>query len=555
MGPSAWPGGPAASRTKAEQQERLERLAKPRAQSEPPPPQEAAKAGPPRSPRAQREACSRLAEPKKRAAKRCERQGEEEAVDGDDIDAENALWAAEAEESLNEANPVLVIPSLLTEMQGQLEPIAEDMPDPRSRRAAAAAGGGGGKSRHRARSHSVPTIAAPYAVPVVPPQPGRAGASGGAVRGHVRGHRGAEPHNPMEDDLGHFVAHALSSAEAQGLEGEAMLAHIDQLYNQVMGTQAAHGLGRASASSCAPGMEGRGAWPEGVGAGAASESSGQVWAAASQPGVCPTAARGQPPAHAGAPLQTQEEEERDEWLLANIDRLYGEMLQGGSGPVPGPYGEAPVPGAAVRAPPEGEARGERRRGQNARPAPAGGGGGGDLQTASWDEVREVLEEVLWSALLMGRGTIGRIDMQAKLLELLPSHVLRRCIHATGRRGLPPSLSQRLQTELPRVHAALAQQPSGACTAAAAAQLARTLRDARDGLLALASSEVSAGDLAGAPSSADHAATAGESAGAPLCGSEAPSKAGSPTAATADLQGSRPRRPKQRRSSLSHWTFE
>lgn len=586
MGPTSWPGRPVATRTRAEQQERLERLARPRAQSEPPPPAEAAKAAPPRSPRSQREACSRLAVPRKKPAAREAEAGAAPDERLDERDAENAAWAAEAEEGLwaaeaeaavgaadhGDGQRVVVIPSLLTQMTGQLEPIAEDAPEPKPSKKLGAC-----KSRRKARSQSVPSIAAPYAVPVVPPQRARAtGGGGGAPAGKGPGScpygaRGpgspSAHHDPMEDDLGSFIAQALGTEDSSNLEGEALLATIDHLYNSVLSAHrsgATQGLGASS-------------W-------AAGHSSSAHLSGSNVPG---RAVLQQSSAGSGYPSWEQDlqgwESQADcrrvggrpgdtggggEALLADIDRLYCEMLQGGlTAPAPTLHTSAMqgmTPAAATGAPPPVpsgtvplHASGERLQSGGELPAAAAPETASELSSACSIEVREVLAEVLWSALLMGRGTGGRIDMQARLLELLPSGTLARCVQASGSHALPPSLLQRLQAELPKVHAAISQPCCGG-VAWTTSELVETLRGARDGLLALASSEVSPDDLAAAPGSADHAGSF--SASTLPCGPDAAvtqsaDSAVSSLCTSANLQGLRPKKSKPRRTSLSYWTPE
>merc|ERR1712060_133968 len=94
-------------------------------------------------------------------------------------------------------------------------------------------------------------------------------------------------------------------------------------------------------------------------------------------------------------------------------------------------------------------------------------------------------------LLLGRGTAGRVDVQAELLELLPTKALADCLSVCG---LAPSLMQRLTVELPDVHKALTtpslpprKHNATHCKEKLVAKLAIQVREARDNLLALASS--------------------------------------------------------------------
>lgn len=283
-----------------------------------------------------------------------------------------------------------------------------------------------------------------------------------------------------------------------------------------------------------------------------------------------------------------------EALLASIDRLYGEMLQStgaavgernSAASVSSVVGEAlPCPvGAAVALGPFAT--------DSPRDDPV------IVDVISADEgadaevLRELLEEVLWSALLLGRGTGGRVDVEAGLLEFLPARTLGQCLQqcsvsrTPGQRGstsLPSSLLQRLQAELPRVHAAL-MQPLLTCSFASGATavpvLAETVRRARDGLLTLASSaEVSADDLTALPMDSSSlldtsSATAGAAAfggpnGAAASFASSISSRGSGasfresnlacaggSAAGSATVASRPPKPPPRRTSLSHWTPE
>lgn len=249
-----------------------------------------------------------------------------------------------------------------------------------------------------------------------------------------------------------------------------------------------------------------------------------------------------------------------EGVLASIDRLYSEVLQGEASAAQGPVVAAvddrllpaatpAVLGTATRA------RSDAGAAHDAEGSMSAGEFADVSVPAARAEVREILEEVLWSALLLGRGTGGRIDVQSRLLELLPSDVLMRCAHASCN-GLPPSLLQRLAAELPQAFTALAHSPQDKCSPRAAAALVDRLREARDGLLALASSsDVSADDMSGAASLAGcHAPPA--SASLSMLGAATAAHAASAAtllSSSADSQEPLPKKPKPRRSSMSYWT--
>jgi hypothetical protein len=151
-------------------------------------------------------------------------------------------------------------------------------------------------------------------------------------------------------------------------------------------------------------------------------------------------------------------------------------------------------------------------------------------------LRQDLEEVLWSALFMKRGAGDRIDVQAKLFELVPAKSLVQSLRACGGRTImAPSLLQRLAAELPRVHAVTTE--AGGCAGNAEvttsiSELVRVIRDARDNLLSLASAvNVSSTNMP--DESAD--------------GGKTPEDATEP-----EKTSKRPPRKPPRRTALSHW---
>jgi len=242
-----------------------------------------------------------------------------------------------------------------------------------------------------------------------------------------------------------------------------------------------------------------------------------------------------------------EEDHGGEELLANIDKLYGEMLQGGRAPHREDYAaEAPVspkkasepaqsPRSAVK---PGEAFGDQAAEEDEE-------ADGETEESAAAELPTMLEEVLWSALLLARGAAGSKRSssagkaaQAQLFEHLPPSELaeacRRC-----KEGQPAaSLLQRLATELPEAHAAamLGKASEGKQVAASrlkTVKLLRSVRKARDALLSAAASprpNSEAGGETSRPTSAS-----GKSA----------KSGGAPTRARA--------KSKPRRSGMSYWT--
>lgn len=241
------------------------------------------------------------------------------------------------------------------------------------------------------------------------------------------------------------------------------------------------------------------------------------------------------PGGGGAEWQAEEAGEEGEELLARIDQLYGEIVSDGRTrygtcsarsagdglPVPtgAPASLGPPPAAVV-----GDAPTEAT----------------SAEVASLGDVRELFEEVLWSALLLGRSVRGHADVQGRLLELLPPPTLdasfRACGACVAGGELPASLLTRLAAELPLVSAAMQRCTRGpsAATRGAATRLAGTLRQARDSLLALASSPDPGAE--------------GASLRRPSSAAPAPEPSPQPQ------QAKRPPKP-PRKSAMSHWTPE
>jgi len=208
-------------------------------------------------------------------------------------------------------------------------------------------------------------------------------------------------------------------------------------------------------------------------------------------------------------------------LLANIDQLYNELLRSGHDNTTSENEDKAS--SALSAVPEGVT-------DTIVPATL------SMNGAETQELSGVLEEVLWSALLMKRGTSGTLDVQASLLELLPPPDLAQCFAVCGPNSLTLSLLQRLSAELPGVHTALT------CTSPrlrgnglkSTASLVTGVREARDRLLLLAStSEVSTTKVpTSAPVPTDSESCSG-------------------TMGLANME--KTRKPAVRKTSLSHWT--
>lgn len=106
-------------------------------------------------------------------------------------------------------------------------------------------------------------------------------------------------------------------------------------------------------------------------------------------------------------------------------------------------------------------------------------------------ILELLKEVLWTALLAFRN--GSCDFQVGLLQILDAEVLAACFRACGGNAMSPSLSQRLQSEMPGLYDALAVAQTTARSGNLESSvemlglefLVQALRQARDHILALA----------------------------------------------------------------------
>jgi hypothetical protein len=213
-------------------------------------------------------------------------------------------------------------------------------------------------------------------------------------------------------------------------------------------------------------------------------------------------------------------------LLANIDQLYNDIMQGQTL----------------------ETEGSRDTCLE-HEGPIGEGIQADtvLDTSSQQqqiaEVSSILEEVLWSALLLKRGAIDGFDVQKSFLEMMPPNVLRSCCIVCGPDCVSSSLLHRLSTELPNVHAALIRKARdrGEIESNTSASLVKIARETRDRLLVLASTTTIPHSSQGAVPSSE--ATTPHSFQGAAPSTEAPEV------------GRTTRKTKPRKTSLSHWTSE
>jgi hypothetical protein len=165
-----------------------------------------------------------------------------------------------------------------------------------------------------------------------------------------------------------------------------------------------------------------------------------------------------------------EESEDGAVLLANIDQLYNDIMQGGQ-QKPEEMSENACSASAVE-----------------EEDPAMSAVDSTMYQQEHAELSNVLEEVLWSALLLRRGSSASVDVQSSLLELLPPRDLANSFAACGSKSLSLSLLQRLSAELPAIHTALTcKSPHlGESGMRTIASLLKTVREARDHMLILAS---------------------------------------------------------------------
>ncbi|CAE7324864.1 unnamed protein product [Symbiodinium pilosum] len=492
LGPAKFPGRSFERRSGKEQRERLEELAKPRQVKEPEPTTLPSK---PRSPRSQQEACKRLAQPRKpKTLEAAATETAEGMAEGD-----TALQEADEETDGVESAPVKIIPSLLAQCPPRLERIDEEAKEARSqpRRSPHPHG-----RSERSRSQGARGRCAPYAVPVVPrhlvePVEHRS-REAKAWRRPAHGTHGKDHEDLTPEEIAKIAN--LLAGEVEVEESEAMLHNIDALYSQLMGQTNLCPEAVDSADS-----EDLGAEPD---------LAGMV----PEPEPCEQLAEDFVKASSG-PAQECDGEN----LLADIDRLYSQMLDGkGLEPTAHTYEVTISQPAALEVRQLAEMRPEMLE---AAPEPAE-----PLSEASMEDLPGLLEEVLWSAILLTRGAAGRKlepgCAEECLLRLLPPSCLAQaaCLVA-----LPSSLLQRLATELPKVHTALELSPGAARIEDKA--LLHSVREARDQLL----------------SSAARAEAASEAAEG---NASRPSSGGRSSGTSKKRLKSKPRR-----SSMSYWTDE
>lgn len=475
-------------RSRAEQRERLEQLAKPRQKKNQDPEPVDAPEPKVRKASEQQEACTRLAVPRKL---RSTSDPSDKATTDDEIyedesvlsneDVEDADWQPE------EQPAVRVIPSLLAQCPSRLERIDEDSPpycnvskdsnnQGKKKRPAVRARSQGPASRDRAERQAV----AAYTAPVVPkdllaaapskptrnPCPGR-GSRPQADRRYQQEEYGSDDGSDdgemSQDELARLAGLLSSSGnEDEAAQGEAMLANIDALYNQLL----AKGKHPADAKGLSHDIDdGK---HEVMSARAESDSFADVAHVPASQDISPN------------PDGDMPNDEGGEELLESIDLLYSDMLQGSSRTLPheprSTEEETPTQLAETTAPPAEVASEEPEQDE----------------TAAEADLPALLEEVLWSALLLARGSAGSKrgaaaginKTQARLLELLPpgqlTEACRRCPN-----GVPPSLLQRLATEMPQVHAAtlaVASTGNKAARQQSTASLTQCVRKARDSIL-------------------------------------------------------------------------
>lgn len=523
LGPTQWPGRPTASRTRAEQQESLKRLAKPRPPSLPPSDDTPA---PKRSPRSQQAACSRLSVPRCAQARTpeptpCEHDQGEQQQSADGVersgDGSSSSSTAPGVAGLSPAPVTVVIPSVLNQLAsggGGLERIDEDAPPTRMRPNRV-----GRRGEHPSSvpppSHPATSSAAPYAAPVVPHAYGVSDPGSRSRRGPTRSRSAHCVREVVKEQSAEGISESLrelmladpdwaygiikSDLGDKGMAGgEEMLETIDRLYNELLEQ---HGGSSAHASSSS-GARRRPSSRE-----APNRSDADMLEACSMKeyetcadaleSTCRMLDRAGD-ASAQASQEVEQDGEGSEALLSTIDQLYCNLLKAREGlPEEGPTGSCSTA---------------------TRPLPP-------VHDPDAEQLRELFDELLWSALMLRRGSDGAIDVQSRLLTWLPHERILQVSAASGAQWIGPSLLQRLSVELPAIHAALvdaASQQGGEHVSAAL--LLRDVREARDKLLALASSAASA-----------------------------PPEAPPPPSEPESTAQPRPKKPKPRRTSLSHWT--
>jgi len=501
LGPLQWPGKASSSmRSKAEQQQHLERLAKPR----PPPlpqPAEQPTSVAKRSPRAQKEACDRLAKPREithsnQSPSACTSDAEMDAPIG--TEGRQSRQSVGSEESEETEEPrVVIIPSMLSEFSQGLERIDEDAPPP-----SVSSKSGCRESRLRQRASSVPppsSSATPYSIPVVPNsknstvEKSKNGSNRRCRRDSRRRNvnevidaRSEIPESSLEQLLNDpdLIAEVVQEEiDENGVEGgEAMLAHIDRLYNSLMQRREPDATLLSEPEKLPE--------PSSTTYYHRSAESEALHSAPQVLDECNTSSHSalshfaqgdslDPEAGNGTACQQQQSypadcEEEDTSLLANIDQLYNEIVNSDlrAEDIERAYSTSSTPCVE-------EERLVALEEQSMGPH------------ADGEEVKDLLsmlEEVLWSALLLKRNAAAGIDVQASLLELVSPPDFARCFKLCGSQSLTSSLLHRLAAELPAVHTGLhctSPFPGGSCSKSLST-LASCLRQARDHLLVLAS---------------------------------------------------------------------
>ena len=538
------PGPP--RRSAKEQRERLEELAKPREKKERRESEAngkfsekfSEKVSEPksRSPRSQREACARLSQPRRpkdpkdpkaqvsqvsQVSHVQDTKSKEEMADdlGDLGDLDDLADLDDFEEE-SAGQSVHIIPSMLAQCSPRLERIDEEVEAREAREAK-------GASTRAARGHRGGST--PYSVPVCPvknywkterphEKPNASNSRMPSDRSDRSDRQTTMPSRP-QDDLTPEELRQLATfldTETDG-DGEAMLEDIDALYSQLMGTEIEMADMEATAPTAAMASDPSDS-PKNYGNGQAQATQAEIAESVGD-------GYGRP----GPP-----NDQDDEVLLVAIDQLYHQMIperrdeekderdRQGEEAEEAQMANRQIPAVSSKASPDAESE-----------ALEGCTCGNDTDdTDDTDDTHDtqLLEEVLWSALLIARAghTAEVSELVSELIRQVPQ------IKAFWRSS-SPALQQRLAAELPELCSSLCFAASVSASAAPSA----ALRKARDALLSLASLTDSKTSKASASSATD--ATA----------SEFQLPTATATAAAAATAAKR----KVRRTSLSHWTPE
>eukprot|EP00927_Polykrikos_kofoidii_P042160 TRINITY_DN36013_c0_g2_i1.p1 TRINITY_DN36013_c0_g2~~TRINITY_DN36013_c0_g2_i1.p1 ORF type:complete len:1086 (-),score=181.16 TRINITY_DN36013_c0_g2_i1:220-3477(-) len=553
--PSSWPGRAASTRTSSEQREAIQRLSKPRRRPGPadevPSASEGELSGSAntalreeagdansassqtrRSPKSQREASSRLAAPRQpKVAKTDEKTGFQHSKDAQFCDERTLTAAEQLETVFEEAKRTSVVPSILSQCQGPLERIDEEESLHLKEEKSVAA-----KTRRRARASSMPATAtaAPYAVPVCPAMQGSSNSgSGRNGAGHKRAIKRAqrgEESMMTSKSVRDLTEDHIQDYDVSCEDNMEMLTHIDQLYTSYLRGGGANLEPAAHPPSSSDDVEAN----FGSGGGRPPllkhETSAARYRATRSRRATSLANADAAVASVAEPVKPPEVDGGGEELLADIDQLYTDILGDGKS---GCVGAAPT----------------RNRASDTEET---------QRNAALAELRSDLEEVLWSAVLLKRGSSDRVNPEAKLLILVPPQRLVQAIRACGPDALAPSLVQRVAAEMPRVknsiEAAAASPPGVRNSLAVIKCLASLVHAARDALLSLASSaEVSPALVVG--ETGVHSGSADGDATSPTSSQAASESHAHANGDSSSLVSKKQRKRAVKKSSLSYWTFD